>query len=44
VSFYRTKKIEVDLFLSETFGINRQIHFSKLNDKLIEQAKNEGRM
>ena len=38
------KKPEVDYLLSQIHNINRQIHISMLNDKLIDQAKNEGRM
>lgn len=38
------KKPEVDFLLSQIHKINRQIQISKLNEKLIDQAKNEGRM
>ena len=38
------KKLEVDFLLSQIHDINRQIQISKLNDRLLDQSKNEGRL
>ena len=38
------KKPEIDYLLAQIHDLNRQFQIPKLNDKLIFQSKNEGRM